>query len=262
MKKYFRLFYDIEFYKELMSKKGHPIRQIFILILISTFIYSSFAGVSIMDVVTETKDAIVTEINDFKFENGKLSVTDNEEAIIIEDTQDDGILVIDTKDKLNESIIDDYNLAIYINSERVVYKKSEYETRIIDFEGLNWGFNKSDVVNFLDKVKKYVPLIIIPVLLYQLIAKWIYVLVVGLVGMIVLKMMNIDVDFKYIFKISAYIITIPTILTIINIVLLNYLIPLMSEFNLIVIVAYFVIIGKNLNKDKSLNTEDNNDKIN
>jgi heme/copper-type cytochrome/quinol oxidase subunit 1 len=79
--------------------------------------------------------------------------------------------------------------------------------------------------------------------------------------MIVLKIMKVDVDFKYLFKISAYIITIPTILTIINVVILNFLMPLMSELNLIVIVGYFILIGKGLKKNKSLNTEDNNDKI-
>jgi hypothetical protein len=259
MKKYFRLFYDIEFYRELMEKNGHPIRQIFFLIVLSTLAYSIFAGVGITELITEAKDYVVTEVNDFKFEDGKLSVTDNDEAITFE--YGDGIVVIDTKSQLEEAFIDNYNRAIYINAEKVVQKKSQFDTRIIKFEEMNLGFNKSDVAAFLENAKAFAPLIMIPILLFQLISKWIYVLIVGIIGMIVLKIMKVDVDFKYLFKISAYIITIPTILTIINVVILNFLMPLMSELNLIVIVGYFILIGKGLKKNKSLNTEDNNDKI-
>lgn len=245
MKNFLRLFYDIEFYKELKDKTGHPIRQVFILIFLSMIAYSLYFGVNIIKLASSGKDFVLNEMNEFTLEEGKLTVN-QKDAIVYQHNKN--IFVIDSKNNFSEEDLNKYERILYVNDEKILFKNDNNTTNI-DLNSIKLKVDNKIIANLLDNTKVLAYLIFIPVLLYQIISKWLYVVLIGFIGFIILKIMEVEVDFKYILKISAYILTIPTILSIINVVVLNFLIPAFANFNILVIIIYFIAIGKNLKQN-------------
>jgi len=241
----FRLFYDPKFYKELLTKHAHPIRQVFILILISTIAYSVFYGKSISTMLKEGKEFILTEIEEFKLEEGKLFVNQKDTTLYENDKLK---IVVDTEDKYDENNIQDEKVIIYIDEEKVLIKKNDIELRGHMYAGDIKTIDNKYIAGIMDKIRSNVYLIAIPALIVQMLFKWFYVLVIGAIGIVVLKIMKVEIKFKQVLKISAYILTIPTVLTILNVFVLNVLIPALSRVNILIIILYFIVIGKSLKK--------------
>jgi hypothetical protein len=159
----------------------------------------------------------------FTFENGKLDVQ-GEMPILINDGG--STMIIDTSGKTDESILDNYNTAILITSDKMI-QKNYVNKQVTDFSMLQ-GFtmNKDSVKKILPLLKLGAPLIIIFGTIFFICIKFLSALIIGLIGMIINSIKGTHLRFADIFKLSVYSMTLPMLLSALM-AMIPYKVPLL-----------------------------------
>lgn len=161
------------------------------------------------NVVNEMITNFDKSVPGFTFENGKLDVQ-GEMPIIINDGA--STMIIDTSGKTDESVLDNYDTAILVTSDKMI-QKNYVRKQVTDFSMLQ-GFtmNKDSVKKLLPLLKWVASLIMIFGTIFFICIKFLSALIIGLIGMIINSAKSTHLRFADIFKLSVYSMTLPLLL--------------------------------------------------
>lgn len=167
-----------------------------------------------------------SDIPYFELKNGELQV-EGDMPIVFEN--ENSIMVIDTRENPDESVIYGYQQGFLVTKTKMVskegFEKTEYTFK--DFGAID--FNKKDVQKFLPSLKVFlIPIIIIGIILWTIIGKLLSSLFVSLLGVVVNSMLHGNLKYGDIYKIGIYSLTFPSIIKFI-IRLMPYKIPYLSS---------------------------------
>ena len=173
-------------------------------------------------------------VPNFTFENGKLSVEGDMPIIFGEGSS---TLIIDTSGQADESILNDYDTAVLITSDRMIQKTyaNKQVTNFSLMQGVN--FDRESVKRVLPILKSLSIFIIIFGVIFFICAKFFSALIVSLIGLIINAAAGANLPYRDIFKISAYSLTLPLFIgTLINLSGVN--VPFLSLVFYVIAIVY------------------------
>lgn len=232
---------------------GKTIRYIFFLMFIATLITYWTFSFHISHYINETKTFISNETPDFTIFEGHLSpVTYHQPAIIDENNY---LLIFDpNKDvKIEEITRKQFALALYKNQALLTfnYTTHSFPYALIETKKVS----KEDLLLFLQKLQGLLPILIPFLFLIMFIfftaLKFIGISFLALCGLVIIRWMKRVVNYRQMWRISAYCVTLPTILFSF-IKSLNIEIPFaFSLYWLISLVVLYTVLKKIPPKKKS-----------
>ncbi len=208
-----RLYYSItSFDKYRYFLRQSTSKAVVYLLLITMFIaviVSVQAGIQSGKIIDDIITGISGKIPDFQLADGKLEVNGKMPIII-----DDGTtpIIIDTSPNVDEKILDGYDSAILITSDKIISKSyvNKSVTDLSQFKGM--VINRQMIQQSLPLIKPFVNIAIVFVGIFIVCGKFITALIVSLFGMIINSARNTRLTYRSIFKISVYSMTLPLIL--------------------------------------------------
>lgn len=183
-------------------------KYFFLLMLIYAVVMTIGTTYQVCDSIKQAQNFIQTELSDLHYDNGILSVNNNEYSSFY-----NNYIIIDTSEDANIGSYDG-NLVFGKSGFKINAEGNYLEFNYSNF--INKKIEKSDIVESLD-VKKYVAIIIMISLIVSYIATCIStlldILVIALIGLIISNITgNNKIKFKNAFNISIHAITLPVIL--------------------------------------------------
>ena len=206
-------------------------------------------NVGINDAVKYVK----TDFPNFELTNGELEV-DAEMPYIVEKNEEE-LIIIDTTDKADATILNGYESGIFISKYGLDYKKSAFETRKIDFASFNGvTFTKDSILKWLPYLKWFTLLIILFGFFFYIIGKLISALFLSIGGIIMAKVIKHKISFGNLYKLSIYCLTLSILINaLIN--LMGLTIPFFSLIYYGIALVYLWKVIKVL-KNQELDTKD------
>ena len=197
----------LEAYKYFLKQS---LGKAFLYLFLISIVLGGISGVrTIYDFNVGINDAVNyvnTDFPDFQLKNGELEVNAEMPYVIQENEEE--IIMIDTSDKADATILNDYESGIFISKYGADYKKSAFETRKIDFASLNGvTFTKGDLLKWLPYLKWFTLIIIIFGFFFYVIGKIISALFVSLGGIVIAKVLKHNISFGNLYKLSIYCLT-------------------------------------------------------
>ncbi len=173
-------------------------------------------------------------VPDFTFENGKLSV---EGKMPIKLGEGSSTIIIDTTGGTDESVLDDYDSAVLITSDRMI-QKTYANKQVTNFDLMQgMRIDRESVKRILPVLKSVPVIVLIFGAFFFILAKFISALIVSLIGLIINAARGTGLPFGDIFKISVYSLTLPLLLgTLIN--LAGVAVPFLSLIFYLIAVVY------------------------
>lgn len=151
-----------------------------------------------------------SKIPDFSLAEGEFSFS-GEQPYIIEG-QNSSIFIIDTTGETDESALENYIDGVHI-AKHQMFLKQQGQLREISFADFkNTNISKDDVVNFLPKLKWFIPLIMLVGYVVQVIGKFLSAVFLAFVGMFVNNGQKGNLKFEQLWNLSIYALTLPIIL--------------------------------------------------
>lgn len=216
----------------------------------------------------ESADYIQEEIPEFAYSNGKLLV-DSEETILIDKFNDIGInkMIINTKIETddektkieNDNLSNGINLFLYddqvilkvqSNENESLEQKYEYQDLISGFVGSNiQEFNKSEFIQYLKSgnMTKFYCTYAISAFVSYFIENFIVVLIysveIAILGWITTIILRIKMRFKVLYSMSAYSITLSTILMTIYMIVNYFTGFVIKEFQIAYIAISYICLA-------------------
>ncbi|MCT4607565.1 MAG: DUF1189 domain-containing protein [Marinisporobacter sp.] len=249
---------DFKFYRLVQKESlGKAFLYLLILSLLIGFIGTLPPILDLNKISNQVVDYIKTnpDIPDFTFENGILEVAGDEPYIVeLPEENYNNIVVIDTKEQTDRSILDDYNAGVYITRDRIIMKKSEIETKERSLSTFSFlTLTKENI----QKLTSYIVLIaagflIIFSLIGDVMGKLVSTLLISILGLIVNAVTKANIGYKDIYKLGIYAITLPAIIQL----LLNMLSLNIPFFNLIyygIVMGYLWKIMRNIKEENLMN---------
>lgn len=156
--------------------------------------------------INDAASYVRTDFPNFVLKNGELEV--NAEMPYVVEKNEKEIIIIDTRDKVDETILNDYDSGIFISKYGLDYKKSAFETRKIDFASLKGvTFTKDNILKWLPYLKWLTLLIIFFGFFFYIIGKLISALFVSICGIVIAKVLKHKIRFGNLYKLSIYCLT-------------------------------------------------------
>ena len=186
-------------------------------------------------------------VPNFTFENGKLSVEGDMPIIFGEGSS---TLIIDTSSQADESLLNDYDTAVLITSDRMIQKTyaNKQVTNFSLMQGLR--LNRDDVKRTLPILKLFSVLYMIIGVIVFICAKFISALIASLIGLMINAITGTKLPYRDLFKISVYSLTLPLFIgTLIN--LTGVHIPFLNLIFYLIAIAYLWGAINMINKDQA-----------
>ena len=200
--------YDVKNFKRLREKS---ISRAFLFLFMLCFITSLIGALYLSVEFHREAKGWLESLPEFTLTQEGLEV--NTEMPIIK--EEEGVLfVVDTTGKIDKTVLADYKQGFFISKTALFYKKSEVETREINFRELEPGMviTKETVVDWLGYLWIIVLVIFVFALLFTFIGKIISALIMGLIGLIANKTMGTKFKFAELFKLGAYALALPILI--------------------------------------------------
>ncbi len=208
-----RLYYSITSFGKyryfLRQSTSKAVVYLLLITMVIAAIISVQAGIASSKIIDDVITGISGKIPDFQLADGKLEVS-GKMPIIIEDGTTP--IIIDTSPSADERILNGYDTAILITSDKIISKSyvNRSETDFSQFQGM--VINRQMVQQSLPMIKPFVNIAIVFVGIFIVCGKFITALIVSLFGMIINSARNTRLTYRSIFKISVYSMTLPLIL--------------------------------------------------
>ena len=227
---------DFDKYQIFANEKfGKAIIYLLLLMIIFSCVVALSFTYQFKQSVDEGVSYIKNNIEDIKYENGILSVNNDNELFINTNFNMIPIVIINTQedtDKVNEYIdeIGRYDSGIIILKDKIVYKNNllsgtmEYEYNQIANEYSISNFTKEELlelINGLTTLNLYMGFFIVSAIYMFIIyftSTIIDALMLALLGFIVARIVSVKIKFKACFNMGIYALTLPIILNLIYIV--------------------------------------------
>ena len=158
----------------------------------------------------------------FTIKNGQISV-DGDMPII---SKDNGyIFIVDTTGKTDETALDNYYSGILVLKDRIIQKESSFQKRVYSLKDLgSLVITKSDVQGYIPLLKIVNIFIVLFGYIGFFAGKLISALVLAVLALIVNAILKTNREFKDLYKLSIYALTLPVIIKVFLSVV-NYNIP-------------------------------------
>ncbi|MEW6173329.1 MAG: DUF1189 domain-containing protein [Bacillota bacterium] len=182
-----------------------------LMVLLLGTVYLVYTVIQLNSGINEMVGGFSRSCPDFVLENGELTVY-ADMPITVNGDKEDGVIVIDTTGRTDRSVLDKYEQGVFVSRTQVVNKKNRIETQEMNFSELK-GFRitKSNVEQWLPKLKYFSVLIVLFGLIYMVIAKLLGAVVLGLVCLLFSAIQGTGLNYGNGIRISVYALTVPTI---------------------------------------------------
>lgn len=209
-----RFFYSITSFDKyrlfLRQSAGKAVVYLLLITMAAALFVYIPAGIDYFRLIDDMTANLDTKIPDFRFANGKLSVS-GEMPIII----DNGAypVIIDTSPNSENTVLDQYDIVILITSDKII-QKNYVEKTISDlgaFKGLE--LTRDDLAKIFPIMKPIGIFVIMLMVLFYIIGKFINALIISLIGLIINKVEKTKLSYRSIFKLSVYSMTLPLIIS-------------------------------------------------
>lgn len=200
---------NFDSYKKISNDNlSKSFKYLLLLMLIYAIIMTIGTTYQVCSSIEQAQNFIQTELTDLYYDNGKLSVNNNEYSSFY-----DNYIIIDTSEEANIKNYDG-NFVFGKSGFRIKAEGNYLEFNYSNF--INKKIEKNDIVGALD-AKKYVVIIIVVSLIASYIATCVAtlldILVIALIGLIISSITgNNKIKFKNAFNISTHAITLPVAL--------------------------------------------------
>ncbi len=224
---------DFEKYEEFAADKvTSAVSYILILTLIFTLIISIAYTYKFHTMLSDVENYISENIEEIKIENGNLTISANEEPIIIENEEEIfPIIIIDTSEEADvasyEEKIDLYGMGILILRDKIIVS-SDFLTQV---ESINYSDiftedieNKEELLNLIsgnNRTELYT-LLIATIFIYLFIvyitSNLVDAIVLGVLGYLFARIVRLRLKYKATFNIGIHSLTLPIVLNLIYII--------------------------------------------
>jgi hypothetical protein len=195
------------------------------------------------------------ECPNFELKNGELSVDGNMPIVLLED--EDNYIVIDTTNNTNVDVLASHSKGILILKDKIIQKKNEVQTQVIDFNSFQGGtINKNIVNRYLPYANAIIPFIFLGSVLWYFFGGLLSSLFLALLALILNGIFKTKLNYGQLYSLSIYALTTPLIIdTLFKILNLEHF----NFYWLVYHVIAYIYIGFVLNNLK--NSENNISKI-
>jgi Protein of unknown function (DUF1189) len=210
------------FYKSLFSPKdialfrhqgiGKTIMYVFFLTLLSVLPTVFYSGAGIIKGFNAIEETIDSDLPDFEIADGQLH-TDEKVPVTI--SQNDFTIIIDSTGAVNPSVLTESGNTIALLTNEV-YILAEGQEQTYPYSMLSNGtISKNDLSEFLASAESLMPIIIplIGIVIYIFAAgiRFIEISLLALAGLLIKKALAKKLEYRQLWRMSAYSITLPTI---------------------------------------------------
>jgi len=158
---------------------------------------------------------------EFVLQNGQLAVQGKMPFISKDEVNKTAVLIVDTSGQTGPDVLKDYREGALITKDKIIYKKSAFETREYDLGAYRaFSFNKHQAVGFLTAARPYFYVgLLLAIVLSSLAGRLLIALFIALLGLPLYWAIKVHVSYGDIYKLTIYAMTGPMLLF----VLFNYL---------------------------------------
>lgn len=183
----------------------------------------------------------------FELKNGELSVDGNMPIVLSE--YGDNYIVIDTTNNTNPDVLDSQSKGILILKDKMIQKKNEVQTQVIDFKSFQGvTINKNIVNRYLPFANAIIPFIFIGNMFWYFLGGLLSSLFLALFALIINGIFKTKLKYGQLYSLSIYALTTPLIIdTIFKILNLEHF----SFYSLVYHIIAYIYIGFVLNKLKN-----------
>jgi len=202
---------NFSFYKHAFKERtGRAVLYLLLLTLFLGVIITIRPLIEFNKNITLFINAFEQKVPDFHLENGELDVY-GEMPITIE--MGGTLLIIDTSGKTNESVLDQYPGGIFVSRHKMI-QKNLLSIREIDFRQFErFTLDKSDISRGLPYMHMTSVLFGILVLVGFVLFRFFTAFFVSFIGMVLGSSAGLRLTFSDAFRISAYALTLPLLIT-------------------------------------------------
>lgn len=197
-------------YKHLLNET--PAKAVVFVLLLTLILGTAFMiqpayefnkGVSV--IVRDFDD----KVPNFEFKNGELQIEGKMPVIL---KGEGTTVIIDTSDSPNESILDNYDNALLILKNKMI-QKNYANTQATSFSSLmGFSMDKNSVKMLIPLLRWIIALIMIFGVPFFIIGKFLSALFISLIGLMVNSMTKARLQYRDIYRISLYSMTLPLVL--------------------------------------------------
>lgn len=199
-------------------------------------------------------DRIAEEIPDFTLENGILDIQGEMPLMLGSESYP---IIIDTTGKSDESALDEYASGVFISATEMVQKSPE-TFHVTPFKDIRtFRITKETLLDMLPLIRVMGIVVAFLLALFFIVVRFLSAVILSIAGLFAANIKGLRLRFRDVFKLSAYALTLPTLLA----VLLMMTGLQLKYFNLIYLSIGFLYIWNGLGIirreiDKQLNSGD------
>ncbi|MGD6895283.1 DUF1189 domain-containing protein [Bacillus infantis] len=211
-----------QFFKSLYSPRdiaafrfqgiGKTILYVFLLTLLSVLPTIYYFSTAIMSGADAARESLAEDIPDFTIENGELN-SDQKAPIII--NKNSFTIVFDSTGTANKEELADSNMALaMLKDEFMFVAGGQVQSYSYSMAG-DLTLTKEDAVSFLDSIDSVLVIFIIimalVIYLFSTAVKFVEVTVLALVGLLLRSIAGRRLQYRHLWRMAAYSITLPTV---------------------------------------------------
>ncbi|MFA9559368.1 DUF1189 domain-containing protein [Evansella sp. AB-rgal1] len=194
------------------QKIGKTILYVFTLMLIVSIPPSFMLGSGINSFFVKTEFHLTETFPDFEIVNGVLHA-ENSDPIII--NEDEDVIIFDPSGNVTANDISEYESAFAILEREAIFISGGIQESF-HYQEFGLNFTKSELVSLVDSVSGILPLLIgllsVFMYLYLTASKFVGIFALSVLAIILNKKRKTNLSYKQNWTLSAYIVTLPTIL--------------------------------------------------
>lgn len=201
---------NFDFYKHVVKERtGKAVSYLLLLTFFLGLLISIRPAVEFNEGVSLFINAYEEKVPDFVLKNGELNVQ-GDMPVTIESLG--SVIIIDTSGHVDEEVLDKYVSGIFISKHKVV-QKNLFDKREIDFRQMeDIVLTKSMVRGWLPFLRLGIIFIFMIMPIAFIISRFFTALIVSLIGLAINTVLRTNLTFSDLFKLSAYILTLPIII--------------------------------------------------
>jgi hypothetical protein len=209
---------------------GKTILFVFLLTLLSVLPNIYYFSTSINNGLKVVESTVINEIPSFTIKNGELQ---SDEATTITINKNDFTIVFDSTGTVDQNTITNADQTIFVLKDELAYNYLG-ETQSISYSMFgDMTITKDDLLDFLKKIDSFLPYMIpataIFFYLFTVVIKFIDISIIALFGLALKTILDKQIDYSHLWRLSAYSMALPTLFF-----------TIMNSLNTVVLNGFFI----------------------
>jgi hypothetical protein len=240
-------FYSGRLYRDAAQNwKSYSFLYLFFVVALMSTATTLHLHATMKTAIQSTARAFIEQVPVITLNEGNLSIDAQEPYIIIDPENGRAAVIIDTTGQFTS--LDDSEAVVLLTQNRMFVKKSHHETRILDLSGIeDFQLDQGTLIQWLDIFQSWFAVVLFPfVLVGSFFYKVFQVLVYALIGLIICKLIQIDLPFHALLSTAVIALT-PALVISLILSILN-LTPPMWKFLTFLLTLGFLVFGLRANR--------------